>query len=198
MGNTGIDDIWDWKTLKEKFGPQILAVKKNVILPQGQREKIGYVLEGMIYLCAENANAERSIVQFFRPGTFFFFHAFPKAALGHCYLTAKYSSRVAAFKEEDAPYLSAAVSQMLQGLLDSNFALHQKSIREKLLWFFQKERELQNRDTINMPIPYSDLADYLGAERSALMKEIRKLKEEGVLSGSNHTVKLNESMIHNF
>ena len=68
--------------------------------------------------------------------------------------------------------------------------LSKRSIRDKLLTYFLiLANESPNR-TFLLPFTYTDLADYLSVDRSAMMREIKNLKEEGFLitNGKNITL----------
>ena len=57
--------------------------------------------------------------------------------------------------------------------------------------YIKFECEAQQSDTIKVPIPYSDLAEFLGIDRSAMMKELSKMKEENLIIGQKKTIKIN-------
>ncbi|MGI6255351.1 MAG: Crp/Fnr family transcriptional regulator [Acutalibacter sp.] len=64
-----------------------------------------------------------------------------------------------------------------------------RTTREKLLCFFRicagQERSLN----FTLPFSLSALADYICADRSAMMRELKKLKEEGVVETSGRQVR---------
>ena len=65
-----------------------------------------------------------------------------------------------------------------------------KSIRDKLLEYFSILRKKNNSINIYIPYSYGSLADYLGVNRSALMREIKNLKEEGFIESKGNKIKL--------
>ena len=65
-----------------------------------------------------------------------------------------------------------------------------KSIRDKLLEYFTILRKKNNSVNIYLPYSYGSLADYLGVNRSALMREIKNLKEEGFIESKGNRIKL--------
>lgn len=65
-----------------------------------------------------------------------------------------------------------------------------RSIREKLLCFFRQQAELSGSRSFPMPFSFSALADHIGADRSAMMRELRRLREGGVLRTESRTVTL--------
>ena len=44
--------------------------------------------------------------------------------------------------------------------------------------------------TFYIPLSYTDLADYLSVDRSAMMRELKSLKEEGFISRDGNKVTL--------
>ena len=66
--------------------------------------------------------------------------------------------------------------------------LSRRSIREKLLCYFEQLARREKSDTITMPFSLSALAEYISADRSAMMRELKKLKEEGVVQTENRRV----------
>lgn len=56
--------------------------------------------------------------------------------------------------------------------------LTRKSIREKLLAFFENEYKINRSKYIYLPSSFKDLADYLSVNKSAMFRELRNLKDE--------------------
>lgn len=59
--------------------------------------------------------------------------------------------------------------------------LSKRSIREKILGYLDLQMEGNNSKSIEISLNRSDLADYLCIDRSALSRELSKLKEDGVI-----------------
>ena len=55
--------------------------------------------------------------------------------------------------------------------------LSKRTIREKLLSYFNNLSRKRGKKTFNLPITYIELADYLSVDRSAMMRELKKLKD---------------------
>ncbi len=69
--------------------------------------------------------------------------------------------------------------------------LSQRTTREKLLCYFRLLSEGTPKGTpFPLPFSLSTLADYLCVDRSAMTREIRKLKDDGLLSLERRTVTL--------
>ena len=59
--------------------------------------------------------------------------------------------------------------------------LSQKTIRDKLLSYFRILSQNSFSRTFTLPFSLTDLADYLSIDRSAMMREIKTLKEDGII-----------------
>ena len=60
--------------------------------------------------------------------------------------------------------------------------LTKKTIRNKLLKYFDILHRKNNSRIIYLTITYTELADYLAIDRSAMTREIKNLKDEGFIS----------------
>ena len=68
--------------------------------------------------------------------------------------------------------------------------LTKKTIRNKLLEYFNIETQKTGTRVINLPFNFTDLADYLAIDRSAMSREIKYLKDEGFIEVKNHKITL--------
>lgn len=69
--------------------------------------------------------------------------------------------------------------------------LTNKTIRNKLLAYFRIMSKKNNSRVIYLPYNYIDLADYLAIDRSAMYRELKNLKEEGLIEVKNKRITLN-------
>ena len=68
--------------------------------------------------------------------------------------------------------------------------LSRRSIREKLLCYFRQLSEQEGKQTFTLPFSLSTLADYIATDRSAMMRELKRLKEEGVIRSDGRKITL--------
>lgn len=68
--------------------------------------------------------------------------------------------------------------------------LSQRTIRAKLLTYFRYLSNKNNSEVITLPLSLSDLANYLAVDRSAMMREIKKMNEEGIISSELNVILL--------
>ncbi len=68
--------------------------------------------------------------------------------------------------------------------------LSKRSIREKLLSYFSILSSKDFSKTVTLPFSLTNLADYLSVDRSAMMRELKNLVDEGFISRNGNKVKL--------
>ena len=68
--------------------------------------------------------------------------------------------------------------------------LANKTIKEKLLSYLYNLSIELGTNTFEIPISLSELADYLVIDRTAMMKQFRKLVDEGIISKNKNRIKL--------
>lgn len=69
--------------------------------------------------------------------------------------------------------------------------LSKRTIRDKLLSYFNLLAKGKSSRTFHLPFNYTELADYLSVDRSAMMRELKNLKEEGFITTNGRKVVLN-------
>lgn len=90
--------------------------------------------------------------------------------------------------ENACSYHSALVQNMLRLMADKAQALSERidvlsrrSIREKLLCYFRQLSSRSGGGSFTLPFSLSVLADYIATDRSAMMRELKRLREEGLV-----------------
>lgn len=68
--------------------------------------------------------------------------------------------------------------------------LTKRTIRDKLLKYFNSMTKRTSSKVIYLPFTYTDLADYLGIDRSAMMRELKNLKDEGFIATKGKMIKI--------
>ena len=82
------------------------------------------------------------------------------------------------------------LSNKAQALSERVDVLSRRSIREKLLCYFRQLAEKSGGDTFILPFSFSVLADYIATDRSAMMRELRHLKEQGIVCTDGRQIRL--------
>lgn len=68
--------------------------------------------------------------------------------------------------------------------------LSRRSIREKLMGYFTMQCARTDGDSFELPFSLSALADYISADRSAMMRELKKMREESLVAVDGRKVTL--------
>ena len=68
--------------------------------------------------------------------------------------------------------------------------LTNKTIRNKLLEYFDILSKKTGSRIIHLPFSYTDMADYLAVDRSAMSRELKKLKEEKIIEVKSRRITL--------
>lgn len=68
--------------------------------------------------------------------------------------------------------------------------LSRRSIREKLMGYFTMQCARSADSSFELPFSLSALADYISADRSAMMRELKKMREESLVAVDGRKVKL--------
>jgi len=68
--------------------------------------------------------------------------------------------------------------------------LTKKTIRNKLLEYFNITSKKNGSRNIYIPFNYTDLADYLAIDRCAMSRELKYLKEEGLIETKGKRITL--------
>lgn len=66
--------------------------------------------------------------------------------------------------------------------------LSQRSTRAKLMTYLRYLDKINNGNVIQLPLSLSDLANYLAVDRSAMMREIKKMNDENIISSNGNSV----------
>ena len=63
----------------------------------------------------------------------------------------------------------------------------QKTLRDKILTYLRIQADRQGADRFEIPLKRTELAEYLCADRSALTRELARMKAEGLISYNKNT-----------
>ncbi len=181
-------------------------VKKGDIITNYllKRNQIGILLYGVADLIRYEPSGDKVIVERYRKNDIFgeVFH--PITTNNELFVEAQEDSKVILFNYDDSPRFTTSKYQQLftQTLLNLIFyktltqntrieLLSRTSIREKLLFYFEYLESKNLQKTFEIKFSYTDLADYLNVNRSALMRELSHLEEDGFIErkGKKITIK---------
>ena len=162
-------------------------------------KKIGLIQEGraVLYCCDEDGN-EYVIDELNRDSVFGEPFLLP-ADSQHYYVCATTDTKVMFIDYENVikHHHSQMISNLLQMIAlrsrqqtDRIYMLSRSSTRKKLMAYLHSLAAEKNTGKFKLPMSYTALAQYLSVDRSAMMREIRNLTDEGVLRRDGRNVEL--------
>lgn len=94
------------------------------------------------------------------------------------------------FHQKLSEYLPELILSKVTDLNMRVELLTKRSIRDKLIGYFSLLSTRNLSKTFKLPFSLTDLADYLSVDRSAMMREIKLLKEDGFIEKKGHRITL--------
>lgn len=198
-----IDNKQKLKLLKELEANTFFFKKNNIILSSVKQENIICILiTGHLQIIKTDYNGNRTIIEDLKENSIFGSITSSIANSEYDILTKEDSKIIVIDFNEIINYeetKSYYFNQFLKNLLNimSNKIkqnntrieiLTNKTIRDKLLSYFKNN--IKNNKTVYLPFTLTDLADYLAVNRSAMTRELKNLKDEGLIEISNKKIKL--------
>ena len=166
--------------------------------------RFGVVLSGSVQVCVDDIEGSRMIMAEVAPGISF--------GESLCFLRTK-ESPVYIFASEDSELLWLSTEALffdpgdaflaeLQGRFTAALAakaltmnnriqvLSRLSLRDKLTAYFTELAAAQGSSVIRLPMNREDTAAYIGANRSALSRELAKMKAEGLIDYHKNQIRI--------
>lgn len=172
------------------------------VMGMGQEpDEIGIVLKGTAFLESSNLDDQRRILDYYEAGDIFGERNIPNLDRGLYYVTSKTKCQVAFVNERKlltqdiVPSIDMKGFERRIGGAQRHALVHvdilgQRSLRQKLLAFFGYLSREKGKRGFELPFSFTDCADYLAVDRSAMMRELRKMKEEGILTTHGRRIEL--------
>ena len=196
----------------EKFSNKCESVqkkffKKNQVITTyiQKRNQVCILLRGEADLVRYDFNGARSIIEHYTSNDIFGEAFYTVSVNNEMTVEAKKNCEVLIFSfnniynkcKEDCAFHKEITDEfskiMVKKLKNVNMRveiLTKRSTREKLLGYFNILSSRSLSKTFTIPFSLTDLADYLSVDRSAMMREIKCLKDEGIIDkeGSKFTI----------
>lgn len=190
--------------LNECFDPLVREYKKGEIITicSPDDNTIGIIRSGTAYLSTINTEEQRRIIDYYQKGNVFGKHFLPETEEKLFYVHAKTKCSVAFIKykklitccEKCCSKHIALIDGLVMTTTKKSMMhidiLGQRTLRTKLLTFFDYLKIDEKSNTFILPLPFSDLADYLAVDRSAMMREIKKLNDENLIISNKREITL--------
>ena len=178
---------------------------ERIAVLSGKLEKLGIVISGSAHLELSDIDGSVTRVEEYRAGSVFGELFFLPREESYCSVEADADCRVMFMDWERVVHPCAKVCPHHTRLLENLFLLSaeknrqlsvytdilsKRSLRQKLLAYFDTLRKESGSNTFTLPMSLSSLAEYLCVDRSAMMREIKQLREEGFLASDKRTFTL--------
>lgn len=99
-------------------------------------------------------------------------------------------SKVCACHQRMIENLLAIISEKAQNLSERIEIISNRTIRNKLMYYFQIQAAKEESKQFTLPFSVTTLAEYLCVDRSAMAREISKMKDEGLVKMNRRNVTL--------
>ena len=63
-----------------------------------------------------------------------------------------------------------------------------RSIRKRLMEYFEMQKNINRSVKFKIPLSMAELAEYIGADRSAMLREMKKMRDERLIEAKNRSV----------
>lgn len=193
----------DERTLREYLTPAAAVIGKNdfIVKPVNRQNTGGILLSGTAYLAIINKDSQRRILDYYEGIRLFGRLVLPDSIGNSYYILARTKCTVAF---ADHPTVLQAMEQLpaaarLTCALTAAAARHafqhsmilgQLTLRHKLTAFFECCARRHGFASFPLPLTLSELADYLAVDRSAMMREIRRMKDELLIESAGKRMRL--------
>lgn len=194
----------DFIGLRKCFAPVSRTYNRGEIITicSPENDTIGIITSGTAYLSTLNSEEQRRIIDYYQKGNVFGKHFLPDTEENLFYVMAKTNCTVEFIKykkfitccEKHCAKHVVLIDHMVMTTARKSLihidVLCQRTLRSKLMAFFEYLSAEEESKKFTLPLPLSDLADYLAVDRSAMMREIKKLNEEGIISSDKRKIVL--------
>ena len=168
-------------------------------------KKIGLIAEGQASLYGSDAEGNQYLMDELKKDDVFGEPLLLPEMSQHYYVCAKAKTRVIFIDyehvikrcENACHHHSQMVSNLLQMTAlrsrqqtDRIYMLSRSSTRKKLIAYLHSLAAEKNAGKFKLPMSYTALAQYLSVDRSAMMREIKNLSDEGVIRRNGRNVEL--------
>lgn len=173
------------------------SFKKNVTILSSVKQEniIGIVLEGYLQIVKNDYNGNKTIIEELEENSIFG-SVMSSISNSEYDIITKEDTKIILIDFERIINASditlSSYNQFLKNLLQIiSEKIHKKNerieilttktIRNKLLEYFKITAQKNNSRVIYLPFNFNDLAEYLAVDRSAMSRELKNLKDEGLI-----------------
>ena len=169
-----------------------------------RRKQFCVLLEGEAQLVTYDKEGNRKILYFYKKYDIFGESLFKIYLDRELFVIAKKKCKVLFYPYDDVEHCTESCIYHLEILRDlHNLILHSiaeqnfrmlllsnKNVRDKLLTYFNNLSIENNSKTFELPLSLTDLSDYLMIERTAMMRELKRLKDANIINKVKNKITL--------
>lgn len=169
-----------------------------------RRNQFCILMEGEAQLITYDKDGNKKILYYYRKNDIFGEALFKIYTDRELFVLAKKKCKVLFYPYDTAEHctkdclyhidvLKNLPDLILNSIAEQNFRmmlLTHKGVRDKLLIYFNKLSVENNTKTFELPFSLTDLSDYLMIERTAMMREIKRLKDEKIIKKTKNKITL--------
>lgn len=170
-----------------------------------KRKQICILISGTADLIRYDLKGNKDIIETFRSNDIFGEAFYPVNTNNELFVLATQDCEVLLFLYDDihikcrnnCRFHTILVSNILDLVIKRTIhqntrieILSKRTIREKLLSYFSILSSKSFSKNITLPFSLTNLADYLSVDRSAMMREIKTLIEDGIIEKNGNKIKL--------
>lgn len=190
------------------LGARVRTVRKGefLVLAQDEVNYIGIVLSGEVHMIHEDRWGDKAVLAVIHSGGLFgetfvcgtiLQSIVTFQAVKNTKFLALPFQKVLHICTNACPFHHRLIENMLHLMADKNAQLltklevvSKKTLRKKLLTYFSFQSERAGSPTFTIPMTRTQLADYLCADRTAVAREIARMKEDGLIEIDQQRVTL--------
>lgn len=177
---------------------------KTILSPMKGDNIIGIVSEGSLSIVQNNYNGDKIIIEKLEKDDVFGTMFLPISKEDYDIVTLEDSTVIIIDFENIIDnnfyhysyyhkFMSNFLNIIYEKSKETNERIHllsQKTIRNKLLEYFKFKTENRITKNIYLPYTFTELANYLGIDRTAMHRELKHLQDEGLIEIKNKKITL--------
>ena len=182
-----------------------LSPETNLSLRNQNENRIGIILEGEAELIKYDQDGYRNIIEHLKEQDIFgrmFFAPYDEndvdvVTCTKCKIVFFDYQHLIKRCDQACLHHSILVSNVLQIFSNKTKQLHsrieilsQRSTRNKLMNYFYQMAYQNQSNSFELPFSLNAMADYLFIDRSAMLREMKKMREDGLIESKGRKVKL--------
>ena len=181
--------------------------KGEVLLPEGAPvSALGMVLEGTAHSVKSDEEGKKIIVSLQQPGSYIAIllaashgQRSPVSIEAQTNMAVLYLPLGRIIRNCGEPCIrhETLLRNLFDGIAQMALAMHSRtecltrfSVRERVLTYLRQEAAVQKTKTLSLPLDRSGMAEYLAVDRSALSRELGRMKRDGLIDFYKNSFRL--------